>query len=63
MHYYPNWERFIFDSAPETSGMLVEKDIPIPNGFKIVLDATGHYILDQAPQSDTEMVFGELLKT
>lgn len=62
VHYYPNWERFIFDSAPETSGMLVEKDIPIPNGFKIVLDATGHYILDQAPQSDTEMVFGELFK-
>ncbi len=62
VHYYPSWERFIFDSAPESSGMLVEKDIPIPHGFKIVLDATGHYILDQAPQSETEMVFGELFK-
>lgn len=60
VHYYPNWERFLFDSAPELSGFLVEKDIPISNGFKITLDSTCHYILDQAPQSETEMVFGEL---
>lgn len=62
VHSYPNWEQFLFDSTPEVSGMLAEKDIPLAYGFKLVLDGTGHYILDQGPQSEVEMVFGELFK-
>jgi len=58
--YYSSWDRFVFDSFPEASGLLVEKDIPIPTGYKIPLDGTGHYVIDQDPKSETDLVFGEV---
>lgn len=58
--YYNSWDRFVFDSSPEASGLLVEKDIPIPTGYKMTLDGTGHYIIDQDPKSETDLVFGEV---
>lgn len=58
-YHYNNWDRFVFDSSPETSGLLVEKDIPVPQGFKLVLDGTGQYLLEQEPKSEIELVFGE----
>lgn len=60
--YYNNWNLFTFDSAPENSGLLVDKDIPIPNDFVLTLDISGHFILDQEPKSEIELVFGETFK-
>ncbi len=56
---YLSWEQFQFDASPESSGLLVDKDIPIPFNYSLTLDATGHYILEQEPKSDIENVFGE----
>ncbi|OYZ22881.1 MAG: hypothetical protein B7Y39_07370 [Bdellovibrio sp. 28-41-41] len=58
--YYSSWDRFAFDSTPEASGLLVEKDVPIPSGYKMTLDGTGHYIIGQDPKSETDLVFGEV---
>lgn len=58
-HYYNNWEHFVFDATPELSGLLVEKDIPIPHDYKLILDGTGHYLLDQEPKSEADQIFGE----
>jgi hypothetical protein len=61
-YYYSDFNRFVFDSAPDSSGLLVEKDIPVPTGFVLTLDNSGHFFLDQEPKSEIENVFGETFK-
>lgn len=57
--YYTDWQRFMFDSSPESSGLIAEKDIPLPFGYTLTIDGTGHFIIDQEPKSEIELVFGE----
>ncbi len=60
--YYTNWNQFLFEYSPAASGLLVEKDIPVPTGFVLTLDTSGHFILDQEPKSEIETVLGENFK-
>lgn len=56
---YTKWEDFEFDYNPEKSEMLVEKDLPAENEFKIYLDPTGHFFLDHDDIPEGENLFGE----
>lgn len=56
---YSKWEDFEFDYNPEKSEMLVEKDLPADNDFKIFLDPTGHFFLDHDEIPEGEVLFGE----
>lgn len=60
--FYNDWERFIFDSSPQTSSLLADKDVPGEHTYSMFLDASGRYLLDQEPKSEIELVFGELFK-